>query len=358
MKIIKKLVIAICLGFVFCNIFSCSSTDEIKSESADKAIIENEKTNKKEIKVVSTIFPIYDIVRNVVPDDGYELILLLDSGIDIHNFSPTAKDILKIGDADLFIHIGGESDDWVDRTITSSQNDKIKVINLMTKLSSLVKEEEIVEGMQHEHEHEEETHEEDEDHEEHEEGEEHDHEHEEHENDEHIWLSVRNAKEMTRVIADELAAIDSENKDVIEKNASLFIEKLDELDKRYIEAVQNKKFDTVLFGDRFPFRYLVDDYGIKYFAAFSGCSAEAEASFETVAFLAGKLDELGLKHICALNGAEPRIAKTIINTSKDKDRDIVLFNSMEGITNINDAENTNYLKIMEENLEAFKDAID
>ncbi len=347
----KKVLLFFCIGFILSSMFSCGSKSEVKNVAPDETLIESKTTTdgKNVIKVVSTIFPIYDIVRNVVPDDGYELTLLLDSGIDIHNFSPTAKDILKIGDADLFIHIGGESDDWVDRTITSSQNDKIKVINLMTKLSSLVKEEEIVEGMQHEHEHEEETHEE---------GEEHDHEHEEHENDEHIWLSVRNAKEMTRVIADELAAIDSENKDVIKNNASAFIAKLDELDKRYIEVVQNKKYDTVLFGDRFPFRYLVDDYGIKYFAAFSGCSAEAEASFETVAFLAGKLDELGLKHICALNGAEPRIAKTIINTSKDKDRDIVLFNSMEGITNINDAENTNYLKIMEENLEAFKDAID
>ena len=220
----------------------------------------------------------------------------------------------------------------------------------MNELGNLVKEEEVVEGMQHEHE-EGEKHE-------HEEGENYEeHEHEEHENDEHIWLSLRNAKAMTNAIAKKLIKIDSENQTEIQKKANAFTEKLDALDKKYVEVVQNKKYDTVVFGDRFPFRYLVDDYGVKYFAAFSGCSAEAEASFETVVFLAKKLDELGLKHICALKGTEPKVAKTVINASNDKDRDIVFFNSMEGITNVNDAENTNYLKIMEENLEAFTKAI-
>lgn len=356
MKVLKKILALVCFSFILCNVFSCSSK-EVKNDISSVAKNESESVNqnKKTIKVVSTIFPIYDIVRNVVPNENYELTLLLDSGIDIHNFSPTAKDILKIGEADLFIHIGGESDKWVDRTIESSQNKQIKTVNLMNELAAFVKEEEIVEGMQHEHEeHEDETHDEHEG-ETHEEGEEHDH--EEHENDEHIWLSIRNTKEMTRAIAKKLIETDSENQSRIQENANAFIEKLDALDKKYVEVSQNKKYDTILFGDRFPFRYLVDDYGLKYFAAFSGCSAEAEASFEIVAFLANKLDELNLKHICALKGAEPRIAKTIVTTSKNKDRDIVLFNSMEGITNVNDAENTNYIKIMEENLEALKSAI-
>ena len=354
MKVLKKILALVCFSFMLCNILSCSSK-EVKTDTSSVAASESINQNKKTIKVVSTIFPIYDIVRNVVPNENYELTLLLDSGIDIHNFSPTAKDILKIGEADLFIHIGGESDKWVDRTIESSQNKQIKTVNLMNELAAFVKEEEMVEGMQHEHEeHEDETHDEHEG-ETHEEGEEHDH--EEHENDEHIWLSIRNAKEMTRAIAKKLIEIDSENQNKIQENVNAFIEKLDTLDKKYVEVSQNKKYDIILFGDRFPFRYLVDDYGLKYFAAFSGCSAEAEASFETVAFLANKLDELNLKHICALKGAEPRIAKTIITTSKNKDRDIVLFNSMEGIINVNDAENTNYIKIMEENLEALKSAI-
>lgn len=351
MKVLKKIITLVCFSFALCSIFACSSKNEEKNEASTVASNETkESSNKKQIKIVSTIFPIYDIVRNVIPNNNYEMTLLLDSGIDVHNFSPTAKDIVKVAEADLFIYIGGESDKWVDKVVATSQNKNIKTINLMNELGSLVKEEEMVEGMQaEEHGHENDEHEEGE----HEEGENH----EEHENDEHIWLSLRNAKEMTNVIAKSLIEIDPNNKNEIQKNANAFVEKLDALDKKYIEASQNKKYDTVLFGDRFPFRYLVDDYGIKYFAAFSGCSAEAEASFETVAFLSNKIDELGLKHVCALNGAEPKIAKTIINTSKDKGRDIVLFNSMEGITNVNDAENTNYLKIMEENLEAFKKAI-
>lgn len=357
MKIFKKIITLVCFGFVLCSIFACSSKNEVKNDTSVAVSNETETiANKKQIKVVSTIFPIYDIVRNVAPNDNYEMTLLLDSGIDIHNFSPTAKDIVKIAEADLFIYVGGESDKWVDKVVATAQNKNLKTINLMNELGNLVKEEEVVEGMQHEHEEgEEHEHEEGEAHEE---GENHEeHEHEEHENDEHIWLSLRNAKAMTNAIVKKLIEIDSENQTEIQKKANAFTEKLDALDKKYVEASQNKKYDTVVFGDRFPFRYLVDDYGLKYFAAFSGCSAEAEASFETVVFLAKKLDELGLKHICALKGAEPKVAKTVINSSNDKDRDIVLFNSMEGITNVNDAENTNYIKIMEENLEAFKNAI-
>ena len=357
MKIFKKIIILVCFGFVFCSIFACSSKNEVKNDTSTAVSNETETTdNKKQIKVVSTIFPIYDIVRNVAPNDNYEMTLLLDSGIDIHNFSPTAKDIVKIAEADLFIYVGGESDKWVDKVVATAQNKNLKTINLMDELGNLVKEEEVVEGMQHEHEEGEEN--EYEEGEAHEEGENHEeHEHEEHENDEHIWLSLRNAKVMTNAIAKKLIEIDSENQTEIQKKVNAFVEKLDALDKKYVEVAQNKKYDTVVFGDRFPFRYLVDDYGLKYFAAFSGCSAEAEASFETVVFLAKKLDELGLKHICALKGVEPKVAKTVVNASDDKNRDIVLFNSMEGITNVNDAENTNYLKIMEENLEAFTKAI-
>ncbi len=349
MKQLKKFLALVCFASLLLNACSCSSKNEVKNDTSATVSNETETTiNKKTVKIVSTIFPIYDIVRNVVPNDNYEMTLLLDSGIDIHNFSPTAKDIVKIAEADLFIYVGGESDKWVDKVVATAQNKNLKTINLMNELGNLIKEEEVVEGMQHEHEEGEEH--------EHEEGENHE-EHEEHENDEHIWLSLKNAKAMTNAIAKKLIEIDSENQTEIQKKANAFTEKLDALDKKYVEASQNKKYDTVVFGDRFPFRYLVDDYGLKYFAAFSGCSAEAEASFETVVFLAKKLDELGLKHICALKGAEPKVAKTVINASNDKDRDIVLFNSMEGITNVNDAENTNYLKIMEENLEAFTKAI-
>lgn len=338
----KKIYIKLCYTFIM----MLTIVTLCACESKNSTIIPNDTSDgNRKIKIVATIFPIYDIVRNLIPDDNYELTLLLDSGIDIHNFSPTAKDIAKLAEADLFIYVGGESDNWVDKTIESSQNNNIIRLNLMESLFYITKEEEVVEGMQSE----------DEDHGENEEHDGHD-EHEA-EMDEHIWLSVKNAKEITKVIADELMKLDDENKTVIENNANNFIQQLDELDRKYTEVTEKKKYDTLLFGDRFPFRYLVDDYGIDYFAAFSGCSAEAEASFETIVFLSKKVDELGLRHVCVLEGKEPKIAETIISSCESKDVDIVYFNSMEGITDVNDALNTNYIKIMEENLEAYSKAL-
>lgn len=345
----KKIYIKLCYTFIM----MLTVVTLCACESKNSIIIPNDTSDgNRKIKIVATIFPIYDIIRNLIPNDNYELTLLLDSGIDIHNFSPTAKDIAKLAEADLFVYIGGESDSWVKKTLESSQNKNIMTVNLMTNLAKLVKKEEIVEGMQEvEHDHGEEGHEE---------GceEEHDEEHEhEPENDEHIWLSVKNAKEMTKVIANSMMELDSANKAQVESSAKNYISKLDELDRKYTEVTEKKKYDTLLFGDRFPFRYLVDDYGIDYFAAFSGCSAEAEASFETIVFLSKKVDELGLRHVCVLEGKEPKIAETIISSCESKDVDIVYFNSMEGITDVNDALNTNYIKIMEGNLEAYSKAL-
>ena len=326
----KKIYIKLCYTFIM----MLTIVTLCACESKNSTIMPNDTSDgNRKIKIVATIFPIYDVVRNLIPNDNYELTLLLDSGIDIHNFSPTAKDIAKLAEADLFIYVGGESDNWVDKTIESSQNNSIIRLNLMESLFYITKEEEVVEGMQSEHE-----------------------EHEA-EMDEHIWLSVKNVKEMTKVIANELMKLDDENKTIIESNANNFIQQLDELDRKYTEVTEKKKYDTLVFGDRFPFRYLVDDYGIDYFAAFSGCSAEAEASFETIVFLSKKVDELGLRHVCVLGGKEPKIAETIISSCKSNDVDIVYFNSMEGITDVNDALNTNYIKIMEGNLEAYSKAL-
>ncbi|MBQ7743934.1 MAG: zinc ABC transporter substrate-binding protein [Lachnospiraceae bacterium] len=338
----KKIYIKLCYTFIM----MLTIVTLCACESKNSTIMPNDTSDgNRKIKIVATVFPIYDIVRNLIPDDNYELTLLLDSGIDIHNFSPTAKDIAKLAEADLFIYVGGESDNWVDKTIESSQNNSIIRLNLMESLFYITKEEEVVEGMQSEHE-------------EHGEHEEHDgHDEHEVEMDEHIWLSVKNAKEITKVIANELMKLDDENKTIIESNANNFIQQLDELDRKYTEVTEKKKYDTLLFGDRFPFRYLVDDYGIDYYAAFSGCSAEAEASFETIVFLSKKVDELGLRHVCVLEGKEPKIAETIISSCESKDVDIVYFNSMEGITDVNDALNTNYIKIMEGNLEAYSKAL-
>ena len=303
-----------------------------------------------QVNVVATIFPVYDWVREVVGDgmDHINLTLLLDSGVDLHSYQPTAQDILTISTADLFIYVGGESDEWVEDVLTTAMNPDLKAINLVEAMGEDIKAEEIVEGMEHEHDHDEED--EDHDHEE------HDHEGEE-EADEHVWLSLRNAQKLVNVIAGKLSEIDPENGDRYRANAAAYNEKLAALDRQYLEVAENAAVKTVLFGDRFPFRYLADDYGLSYYAAFAGCSAETEASFETILFLAEKVDELGLKTVLKLDNTDGRIAETVINTTRSKDQKIVTMNSMQTVTAQDVQNGARYLAIMEENLEAMKEAL-
>ena len=158
-------------------------------------------------------------------------------------------------------------------------------------------------------------------------------------------------------IAAKLQIIDPENKDVYTANSAAYIQKITELDAKYVEVVKNSSKKTILFGDRFPFRYLADDYGLKYYAAFVGCSAETEASFETVAFLAGKTDELGLSRVCTIENSDGKIADTVIQNTKNKDQKIAVLNSMQSVT-ANDIESgVTYLSIMEENLKVLEEVL-
>ncbi len=301
----------------------------------------------KKINIVTTIFPIYDWVREIVGQnaDHVNLTLLLDNGIDLHSYQPSAQDILTISTADLFIYVGGESDEWVDGVLESAMNPDLKTISLVDAMGDDIRAEEIVEGMEHEHEDEDEDHEH-----EHEDG------HEE-EMDEHVWLSLRNARKLSNAIAGKLSEIDPENGDLYRNNTAAYGEKLAALDQLYLEAVENATVRTVLFGDRFPFRYLADDYGLRYYAAFSGCSAETEASFETIVFLAEKVDELKLKAVLKLDNTDGRIAETVIQTTKNKDQQIISMNSMQTTTAQDIQNGACYLTIMEENLEALKEAL-
>ena len=294
------------------------------------------------IRVVTTIFPIYDWVREIAGDTGNtEITLLLDSGVDLHSFQPSAQDILKVATCDLFIYVGGESDEWAEDALAEAVNPDMVVISLVEALGENAKAEEIVEGMQAEEEEEEG-----------EEGEE-----EEPEIDEHVWLSLRNAQVFTSAIADALAQKDSANADSYRANAEAYGAKLAALDAAYAEAVDSAAHKTLLFGDRFPFRYLTDDYGLAYYAAFAGCSAETEASFETVIFLAKKTDELQLPAVLTIEGKDHRIAETIIGSTADKNRKLLTLNSMQGTTANDIAQGATYLKIMEDNLAVLKEAL-
>lgn len=302
---------------------------------------EVKKSDDSKIKVVTTIFPEYDWVKSIVGEDNsnVELTMLLDNGVDLHSYQPTAADIMKISDCDLFIYVGGESDSWVDGALKEAVNKNMKVINLLDVLGNTVKEEEVKEGMEAEEE---------------EEGEESE---EEPEYDEHVWLSLKNAKVLCKAIADNLSEIDPENKDVYIQNEKDYATKLDALDQEYQTTVDASTQKTLLFGDRFPFRYLVDDYGLDYYAAFVGCSAETEASFETIKFLSEKVDELGLKNVMTIEKSDQKIAKTIIENTKDKNQSILTLDSMQSTTSDDVKNGTTYLSVMEKNLEILKEAL-
>ena len=356
---------------------STTSNKSTVSSASTASETKTDDTNKK-LSVVCTIFPEYDWIRELVGDkkDNYEITYLMDKGVDLHSYQPTAEDIAKIANCDLFVYVGGESDGWVKDALKESKNDKMQVVNLLEALGNNVKEEEVVEGMQEEDEHDHDhgkkedadhdhEHKEDADHDhEHKDDADHDHDHDEDghhhdevEYDEHVWLSLRNASSLVNELAARLQIIDPENKDYYAGTAAEYTSKLGDLDSRYLAAVKKAKNKTVLFGDRFPFRYLVDDYGLKYYAAFVGCSAETEASFETVAFLAKKADELKLNNVLVIENSDQKIAKKIIETTKAKNQKIVEMNSMQSVTADQIADGATYLGIMEANLKALEAAL-
>ena len=309
------------------------------------------------LKVVTTIFPEYDWVREIIGDkaSNVELTLLLGNGVDLHSYQPSIQDIAKISTADIFIYVGGESDGWVKDALKNAKNKNMKVINLLETLGDKVKAEEVKEGMQAEEEEEHEHHH-------HNEAEEHHHHHhdddeEEVEYDEHVWLSLRNAKILSAEIAAALCEKDAANAATYKANLANYSARIDALDAKYAAAVKAAGKKTILFGDRFPFRYLVDDYGLDYYAAFVGCSAETEASFETVIFLAKKVDELGLNSVLIIESGDGKIARTIIQNTKKKNAKVLTLDSIQSTTAKQAASGTTYLSIMEANLAILSEAL-
>ena len=307
---------------------------------------EQETGKENRISVICTVFPQFDWVREILGDSTDNVVLAppLNSRIDLHNYQPSVDDIIKISTCDLFIYVGGVSDGWVSDAITSATNKNMVVISLLDALGDAAKIEEIVEGMEDDdHDHEEEAHDD-----------EHGH---EPEYDEHVWLSLKNAQALCKVIADALSSLDAVNAAAYRNNLAIYNSKLSALDSEYQAAVDSAAVKTLLFGDRFPFRYLADDYGIGYYAAFAGCSAETEASFETIVFLAEKIDELDLRNIIVTESSNRRIAETIIRESKNGNRRILVMNAMQSVAPGDVANGITYLSIMESNLNVLREAL-
>ena len=329
-----------------------SEAESGSSVTESSSVAESNSEETKKLSIVTTIFPAYDWVKQVVGDNkNVEISFLIDKGVDLHSYQASAADIAKITDSDLFVYVGGDSDDWAEDII--QENPNLNYINMVDSIGEAALAEELVEGMQdeeeHDHEGEEHAHEEGEH--AHEEGE---HEEGEEEIDEHVWLSIKNAETIVSAIEAKLAEIDPDNKAEYEKNANDYLAKLDELDKEYKDTLSSIQNKTIIVGDRFPFRYLVNEYGIKYYAAFKGCDAGSEASFETVKFLANKMDELNMSDIFIIDGSKGDLAKTIVENTKDKNAKVLVLDSMQSTKS---SDNANYLDIMKKNLEVLKEVL-
>ena len=287
------------------------------------------------LKIVTTIWPEYEWVTAILGDNpaNAEVTLLIDSGVDPHSFQPAVADIMELYTCDLLLYVGGTSEAWVDKALQGEVDPGLVKLSLLETLPDELCTEETVEGMEHDHDHDHEGH---------------DHDTEEY--DEHVWLSLRKAQTLVSAIAEKLAAVDGANAETYRANAADYIARLAALDAEYAAAVEASPHKTLLFADRFPFRYLTEDYGLTYYAAFPGCSAETEASFSTITFLAQKLE--GLPVALTIDGGDGSIARTVVENTKSGAK-ILTMDSMQSAREDGDT----YLSVMEENLNVLKQAL-
>lgn len=313
MKKIVKLIIIIFIITSMINVTGCNK---------------NNKSNK--IEIITTNYPEYDFVRAITKNSNNITVrLLLKPGTDIHDFEPTPRDIIDIKKSNMFIYVGGESDDWINNILNDIKLEKTKVIKLMDIVD--LKEEELVEGMESEEEEKEET-----------------------EYDEHVWTSPVNATKIIDKISKEIIELDSDNKELYEKNTKEYIEKINEIDSEIRNVVNNSKRKEIIVGDRFPLRYFVDEYNIKYYAAFLGCSEQNEASAKTISFLIDKVKEDKIPVIFHIELSDKKIAKTISDATGSK---VLEFNSAHNISQKDFDKGITYVDIMKNNVEVLKEAL-
>lgn len=308
---------------------------------------QNTEENKK-ISVVATIFPQYDFVRQIA-GDNVELKMLLKPGEETHSYEPTPQDIIAIQNSDLFIYVGGENDAWVEDILESMPDNGRKTLKLVDCVDTV--EEEHVEGMKEERGHDHDDHDEDEaDHEEH--GQEEIH--SVHEIDEHVWTSPLNAIKIVEQIKEELCEIDPENASDYEENAEAYVEQLKELDQEFQDVVDHSKRKLMIFGDRFPFRYFAEAYGLDYYAAFSGCASDTEPSAATMAFLINKVRDENIKTVLKMELSNENIAKAIAEATN---ADVKEFYSCHNLTAEQFADGETYLSLMEKNVETLREVL-
>ncbi len=295
------------------------------------------------LSVVCTNFPAFDFVMNIVGEDNenIKVTYLLEKGVDMHNYQASADAIAQIMKADLCVYVGGQSEEWVEDVLDNASAKEVCSVRFMDVVE--LKHEVIKEGMEHDHEHE--------------------GEHEEHEHaetctyDEHVWLSIKNAAKMTEAVRTALTVLDIDNAEIYHDNADKYIAELTALDLEYQALVESAKNKVIVVADRFPFLYLADDYGIDYYAAFPGCSAESEAGFETIAFLAEKVKEYRVPVVFQIETSNGSLVKTVINAAGNGNVKIGTLDSMQSVSKEKIADGYSYIFAMENNLLALKEAL-
>lgn len=343
----RKLILALLLTFILV-LSGCSASEVL--EDSDKP------------SIVCTAFPQYDWTLQILGDraEEFNVTLLNHQGTDMHSFQPTAANMVRMANCDLFIHIGGYSEGWVPAALESAGNNHSQVLTLLDHVEARA--EEFTEGMEHNHDHDHDHESADSDHEaaaDTDANEGHDHEEDAHEEelDEHLWLSLRCAQDACDAITESICQLDPANADTYKANAAAYKEQLHHLDHEFEEAVHEAGINVVLFADRFPFRYLTDDYHIEYLAAFPGCSAETEASFETILYLSEEMEAHQLTCAVILEGSKEDFAKTVVSNTNVENPRILTLNSMQSVNQRHIDAGVTYLGIMEENLTVLKEAL-
>ena len=314
-------------------------------------VLNREKFEQKKYLVVSTSFPGYDFARAVTKNTNISTKMLVKPGAETHTYEPTPQDIIDIKNADMFVYVGGDSDTWVEKILKDVDTKKTHVVKLVDLVSTV--EEEIVEGMEdedeHDHDHDHDhKHDHDHDHESHEHKHEHDEEEEGPEIDEHVWTSPKKAMEIVKKIAEVASEIDVAEKNKIDDNAEKYVAEIAQVDKDLHQVIDGK-ISEIVVADRFPFRYFADEFGLKYAAAFSGCSEQTEASAKTISFLINKVKQDKVKKIYKIELSNGKIAETV---SKDTGAEVLELHSAHNVTADDFSKGVTYVDLMKRNLAA------
>lgn len=318
-----------------------------KTEKKDKG-----DNTKGKLKIVTTIFPEYDITR-AIAKDKVDLELMIKPGVDVHSFTPTPQDIKTVQNSDIFVYGGTEHDKWVENLTKSIDMKNKKVVKLVDGIQQL--EEESVDGMKHEHHHDDEKEDEHNHDHKHEKKDEHDHKDEsEKELDPHYWTSPKNAIQMVKTITNALVEKDSDNAEFYKENAENYIKQLEGVDKELHDVVDNAKIKQVVIADRFPFRYLFKDLGLEYRALFSGCSVESTASAGQIKKMVDYVKENKIPVVYHIEMGKGELAETVAKNSGAK---VKLLHSIHTVTKEDFDKGITYIDLMKQNVEALKEGL-